>query len=153
MEGGARADAAGGFDVVVFSYSAEGFAAVHGACPVAGRRPVAYVYARAFRPGRPSGSHASETAAAIVETLPAGVDLLLPGMAGNLRHPLIGYRTDVLVCTEEFDNGSIIAQRGAVTVEDEVVPEELRTSSNCRAWGTSMPAKAAAAPTANSGPG
>lgn len=84
--------------IVLFSHSADGFAIAQSACEAAGHEPIAYVYARASRPGRGSGPGAPTAAAGIVESLPAGVDLLLPRSAASLARALPGYRPDLLLC-------------------------------------------------------
>jgi methionyl-tRNA formyltransferase len=84
--------------IVLFSHSADGFALAHSACEAAGHQPVAYVYARASRPGRGSGPGAPAMVAGIVDSLPPGVDLLLPRSAASLAQALPGYRPDLLLC-------------------------------------------------------
>jgi methionyl-tRNA formyltransferase len=82
----------------LFSHSAGGFAALQEVCETSGHQPVAYVHARSLRPRRRSGPNAPATAGDIVEALPAGMDLLLPGSGDSLARALPGYRPDLLIC-------------------------------------------------------
>ncbi|MCC5581273.1 methionyl-tRNA formyltransferase [Microtetraspora sp. AC03309] len=83
--------------VVLISFSASGFMLLHDACVRAGHTPVAFVHARSLRQRKPTGKGSAETIAAISESLPPGMDLLLPGSVGGLAQALSGYRTDLIV--------------------------------------------------------
>ncbi|WP_019545895.1 methionyl-tRNA formyltransferase [Streptomyces sulphureus] len=84
--------------IVLLSHSVESFARTHAVCTAAGHRPLAHVYARSLRPAAPVREGAPETAADLTAAIPRGVDLFLPGRAGNLAAPLAGYRPDLVVC-------------------------------------------------------
>jgi methionyl-tRNA formyltransferase len=73
------------------------FAALHQVCTEAGHNPVVYVHCRSIKPRTPTEPRAAATAARIVEALPAGMDLLIPGTAGALAEALAGYQLDLLV--------------------------------------------------------
>jgi methionyl-tRNA formyltransferase len=80
------------------SYDAEGFANLHGPCVAAGHVPVAYVYAAARRPGGASSAGVPVVVGGILESMPPGVDLLLPRTSDGLACALVGYEPDVAVC-------------------------------------------------------
>lgn len=83
--------------MVIASMGAEEFALLHGVCVAAGHEPVAYVYSRSMRPGQPADPYAVKKIAEVVESVPSGVDLLLPAGPGGLRRAMAGYRPDLLV--------------------------------------------------------
>ncbi|MFE6972384.1 methionyl-tRNA formyltransferase [Streptomyces sp. NPDC057682] len=84
--------------VIPISYSAQGFALLHRVCERAGHTPVAYLHARSLRPGGPTRQGAGDVVGEIVDALPDGVDLLIPGRKGMLPHIVAGYRADLVVC-------------------------------------------------------
>nr|WP_202523665.1 formyltransferase family protein [Kitasatospora sp. SID7827] len=69
-----------------------------GVCRKAGHAPVAYLHARSLRPGGPTRDGAGDTAGRIVDALPDGMDLLVPGRKAALPDLLAGYRADLAVC-------------------------------------------------------
>lgn len=84
--------------IVLISYSAQGFALLHRVCERAGHTPVAYLHARSLRPGDPTRSGAGDVVGEIVDALPDGMDLLIPGRKSALPHIVAGYRADLIVC-------------------------------------------------------
>ncbi|MFF5855380.1 methionyl-tRNA formyltransferase [Streptomyces sp. NPDC012751] len=84
--------------VILISYSAQGFALLHGVCERAGHVPVAYLHARSLRPGGPTRQGAGDVVGEIVDALPDGTDLLIPGRKSMLPHIVEGYRADLIVC-------------------------------------------------------
>lgn len=83
--------------VVLATFGVDEFAALHAACVDAGHVPVAYVYCRSMRPNSCTEAQAAALAGRIIEALPPGMDLLLPGTAEGLASALAGYRLDLLV--------------------------------------------------------
>jgi methionyl-tRNA formyltransferase len=83
--------------VALATFGADEFAALHSACVAAGHEPVAYVYCRSMKPKGRTGAHAAAVVGRLLEALPAGMDLLLPGTAEGLADALAGYRLDLLV--------------------------------------------------------
>ncbi|MEV7283673.1 formyltransferase family protein [Streptomyces sp. NPDC093252] len=83
---------------ILISYSAQGFDLLRGVCERAGHTPVAYLHARSLRPGGPTRSGAGDVVGRIVDALPDGTDLLIPGRKGMLPHIVEGYRADLIVC-------------------------------------------------------
>lgn len=73
------------------------FATIHAACADVGHVPVAYFYGRSLRSGGPNLSDAAETAAAILDAVPPGMDLLLPGSMDGLALALESYRLDLVI--------------------------------------------------------
>jgi formyl transferase-like protein len=67
------------------------------ACVAAGHEPVAYVYRRSMKPKGRTDARTAAVAGRLLEALPAGMDLLLPGTAEGLADALAGYRLDLLV--------------------------------------------------------
>lgn len=84
--------------IILISYSAQGFALLHGVCERAGHVPVAYLHARSLRPCGPTRSGAGEVVGEIVAALPDGIDLLIPGRKNMLSHIVQGYQADLIVC-------------------------------------------------------
>lgn len=84
--------------IILVSYAAEGFAVLHEACGELGHQPVAYLHARSLRPRGPAREGAGPVAGAIAESVPAGIDLLLPGSTRHLARTLEAYTPDLLVC-------------------------------------------------------
>lgn len=87
-----------GMQVGLISHSADGFDVLHRVCVSAGHTPVVYIHARSLRQSRPSDAKAGQVVARIVESVPAGVDLLLPGSVRGLEQSLSGHRLDLMVC-------------------------------------------------------
>jgi len=83
--------------VALATFGVEEFALLHAACLDAGHAPVAYVYCRSMKPNSGTDAQAATAAGQIIEALPPGVDLLLPGTAEGLAAALAGYRLDLLV--------------------------------------------------------
>jgi methionyl-tRNA formyltransferase len=83
--------------VALATFGVEEFALLHAACLEAGHVPVAYVYCRSMKPNSDTESHAAAAAGQIMEALPPGMDLLLPGSSEGLAKALVGYRLDLLV--------------------------------------------------------
>ena len=85
------------FRVALASYGPDQFRLLHGACEEFGYVPVAYLASRSLRPRGQSEPGDGESLARIVETLPPGMDLLLPGTASGVARALTGYRPDLMV--------------------------------------------------------
>lgn len=83
--------------VALATFGTEEFAALHASCVAAGHEPVAYVYCRSMKPKSRTDTHAAAVAGRLLEALPPGMDLLLPGTAEGLADALGGYRLDLLV--------------------------------------------------------
>lgn len=81
---------------VISSGPAE-FSTIHAACTDAGHLPVAYFYGRSLRSGGPNLDDAGETTASVLDAVPPGMDLLLPGSVQGLALALESYRPDLLV--------------------------------------------------------
>lgn len=84
--------------IILISYSAQGFALLHRVCERAGHTPVAYLHARSLRPGEPTRRGAGDVVGEIVDALPDGMDLLVPGQKRMLPQLVAGYRADLIVC-------------------------------------------------------
>jgi len=83
--------------VALATFGVEEFALLHAACLEAGHAPVAYVHCRSMKPNSGTDAQAATAAGQIIEALPPGMDLLLPGTAEGLAAALAGYRLDLLV--------------------------------------------------------
>jgi methionyl-tRNA formyltransferase len=83
--------------VALATFGVDEFAVLHATCLEAGHVPVAYVYCRSMKPNSRTDAHAAAATGRIVEALPPGMDLLLPGAAEGLAKALAGYRLDLLV--------------------------------------------------------
>ncbi|MEV0776586.1 formyltransferase family protein [Streptomyces sp. NPDC050428] len=114
--------------VILVSYSARGFAVLRAACAESGHLPVAYLHARSLRPGGPTRAGAGPVVAEIVESVPPGVDLLLPGskkvlLARTLRE----YEADLIVCYGfpwKFPPAALQATAsGAINVHTSMLPK------------------------------
>lgn len=88
---------AGPLRVALVSFGPDEFAALHAACVTAGHLPVTYVYGRTMRPAEAVDADAVAAAGRILDAIPGGMDLLLPGTVDGMANSLIGYRPDVLV--------------------------------------------------------
>ncbi|MBQ0830581.1 methionyl-tRNA formyltransferase [Streptomyces tagetis] len=84
--------------IILISFSAQGFALLRGVCEQAGHLPVACLHARSLRPGGPTRGGAGDVVGEIVDALPDGMDLLIPGRKNMLPHIIAGYRADLIVC-------------------------------------------------------
>src|SRR5437868_9054046 len=84
--------------IALVSYAAEGFAILQHACERSGHTPVVYVHGRSLRPGGPSRPGAGAVVKGIVDVIPPGMDLLLPGSTDGLARTLSGYQADLIVC-------------------------------------------------------
>jgi len=83
--------------IALATYGAREFAALHATCVAAGHESVAYVYCRSMKPRGKVDARAAATVGRVLEAMPAGMDLLLPGTAEGLADALGGYRLDLLV--------------------------------------------------------
>lgn len=83
--------------IVLVSFSADRFAALHETCARGGHIPVAYAYSRSLKPGTPTDPGSAKAAAEITDALPPGMDLILPGSAQGLAKSIAGHRPDLLV--------------------------------------------------------
>jgi methionyl-tRNA formyltransferase len=83
--------------IVIATYGADQFAALQAICVNAGHVPVAYVFCRSMTPKGPVDAQSAATAGRILEALPPGMDLLLPGDPEGLAQALAGYDLDLLV--------------------------------------------------------
>ncbi|MFJ6459545.1 methionyl-tRNA formyltransferase [Streptomyces sp. NPDC091387] len=113
--------------IVLISYSAEGFALLHRVCEQAGHLPVAYLHARSLRPSGPTRSGAGDVVRGIVDALPGGMDLLIPGRKNALPHIVEGYQADLIVCYGfPWKLSSAIIQSanlGAINVHTSMLPK------------------------------
>lgn len=83
--------------IVLASYGAEQFGLLDRIVTEQGHTPVAYVMSRSMRPSRPSEAEFVNAIAEVVERVPNGMDLLLPGRPGSLEFQLRGYAPDLVV--------------------------------------------------------
>lgn len=83
--------------ICVISSGPDEFSTIHAACADSGHRPVAYFYGRSLRSGGPNLDDAGEMTASILNAVPQGMDLLLPGNIEGLALALEGYRPDLLI--------------------------------------------------------
>lgn len=83
--------------ICVISSGPDEFSTVHAACSDSGHHPVAYFYGRSLRSRGPNLGDAGETTGAILDAVPPGMDLLLPGSIEGLALALEGYRPDLLI--------------------------------------------------------
>ncbi|UED86593.1 methionyl-tRNA formyltransferase [Streptomyces profundus] len=81
----------------VISSGPDEFATIHAACVDKGHLPVVYLYGRSLRSGGPNLDDAGATTTAILDALPQGMDLLLPGTMDGLARSLRSHRVDLLV--------------------------------------------------------
>lgn len=84
--------------IFLISYSAQGFTLLRGVCEQAGHVPVACLHARSLRPGGPTRGGAGDVVREIVDALPDGMDLLLPGRKNMLPQIVEGYQADLILC-------------------------------------------------------
>jgi methionyl-tRNA formyltransferase len=83
--------------VALAMFGVEEFALLHATCLEAGHLPVAYVNCRSMTPNCSTDADGAAAVSRIVEALPPGMDLLLPGTAEGLVAGLTGYQLDLLV--------------------------------------------------------
>ena len=83
--------------IAVASYGPEPFGLLNDLMLASGHRSVAFVYSRSMRPATSSTPSSLDTISRIVESLPAGMDLLLPGRPANLVRQLSGYGIDLMI--------------------------------------------------------
>ena len=83
--------------IILLSYSAEGFAVLHGTCAAAGHDPVAYLHARSMRPRGPNRPEAGSVIDGLVKAIPPGMDLLLPGSTERFAQVVAAYGADLIV--------------------------------------------------------
>ncbi len=112
--------------IVLVSYAAEGFAVLHRACEQAGHTPVVYVHGRSLRPRGPSRPGAGAVVSGIVEAIPPGLDLLLPGSTDVLADSLRAHQADLIVCYGfpwRFPTAVLRAtRRGGLNVHTSMLP-------------------------------
>jgi len=84
--------------IAIAANGGDAFALIHSKCTEAGHTPVAYVLGRTYRPGQVIRPVVGERVAKVLDTLPPGMDVLLPGSAVGLASALPGYRADLVVC-------------------------------------------------------
>ncbi len=80
--------------VALVSFGANAFSMLHETTAAAGHRPVVYAFGRS-RPDGPADSAAA--LGRIIDSMPAKMDLLVPGSGEGLGHALAGYRLDLAV--------------------------------------------------------
>jgi methionyl-tRNA formyltransferase len=83
--------------VVLASGGVAEFDALHSACVTAGHVPVAYTVSRSMKPRMPVGAESADSFGRILQALPAGMDLLVPGSGEGLAEAVVGYRPDLMV--------------------------------------------------------
>src|SRR4051794_14757162 len=83
--------------IALATFGVEEFAALHGACVEAGHHPVVYVHCRSMKPRGPVDPETAATSGRILQALPPGMDLLLPGSGDGLAAALAGFRLDLMV--------------------------------------------------------
>ena len=83
--------------IAIISSGPDEFTTIHTACTDVGHLPVAYFYGRSPRPGTANLPDAEQATAAILNAVPPGMDLLLPGNLQGLAQALAGYRPDLLI--------------------------------------------------------
>lgn len=83
--------------VVLASYGGEQFRLLHSVCEGTGFVPVGYLVSRSIRSGGRSESGDVELVSRVIESLPPGMDLLLPGTGRGVADALAGYQPDLMV--------------------------------------------------------
>jgi methionyl-tRNA formyltransferase len=83
--------------IALATFGVKEFALLHATCLEAGHLPVAYVNCRSMTPNSNTDADGAAAVMRIVEALPPGMDLLLPGTAEGLVAGLAGYQLDLLV--------------------------------------------------------
>lgn len=86
-----------GLRVAVASSGAREFAVLREALTADGHVPVAYLVSRSLRASQPPEPDILAGVKSVLDGIPAGMDLLLPGSAAAVADMLAGYRPDVLL--------------------------------------------------------
>jgi methionyl-tRNA formyltransferase len=86
-----------GLQIVIASSGASQFQFMNATLTTAGHVPVAYLVSRSMRPSTTMEPDLLKATTGVVEDIPAGMDLLLPGSAQALSALLGAYRPDVLL--------------------------------------------------------
>jgi methionyl-tRNA formyltransferase len=97
LSAGTIADVVSRLRIALATFGPDEFETLHTTCVNAGHVPVVYVYCRSMRPKDPVDAHAAATAGRVLEAIPAGMDLLLPGNPEGLAEGLAGYDLDLVV--------------------------------------------------------
>ena len=84
-------------EIAVATYGPDPFKLINEVVRNSGHRTVALAYSRSMRPAQPASPHALDLIPKIVESLPDGMDLLLPGRPGSLAKQLAGYQVDLMI--------------------------------------------------------
>lgn len=90
-------DMRAGLRIVIASSGASQFQFLNATLTAAGHLPVAYLVSRSMRPSGTMEPDLLKATTGVVEDLPAGMDLLLPGSPRALSALLAAYRPDVLL--------------------------------------------------------
>jgi methionyl-tRNA formyltransferase len=118
---------AGSLRIGLATFGADEFEALHKTCVNAGHVPAVYVYCRSMRPKGAVEAHARSTAGNILEALPAGMGLLLPGDPEDMVHALAGYDLDLLVIygfNWKLPDGVLGTPRlGAINIHSSMLPK------------------------------
>jgi methionyl-tRNA formyltransferase len=83
--------------VMIASYGAAEFRLLHEAVVRAGHVPVAYLISRTMRPGGEADAEILDGIKGVLDDLPTGMDLLLPGGTNGLAELLAAYGPDILL--------------------------------------------------------
>lgn len=83
--------------IALISFGAEEFSILHESCIASGHHPVVYAFSRSMRPRTPADEGAVDTLGQVLESMPAELDLLLPGSSEGLGQAFAGYRLDLAV--------------------------------------------------------
>lgn len=86
-----------GLRIVVASYGPAQFRALHEILTKAGHSPVAYLVSRSLRPSAAPESDILKSVKSVLDDLPVGMDLLLPGSKRGIAASLAGYAPDLLL--------------------------------------------------------
>lgn len=82
---------------MIASYGAAEFLLLHEAVVRAGHLPVAYLVSRTMRPGGEADAEILGGIKGVLDSLPAGMDLLLPGGTNGLAELLAAYDPDIVL--------------------------------------------------------
>jgi methionyl-tRNA formyltransferase len=83
--------------IAIASYGSAQFKQLHKILANLGHAPVAYLVSRSMRPSSAPEADIQDAISAIIEDLPLGMDLLLPGSAEAAINMLTGYNIDLLL--------------------------------------------------------
>jgi methionyl-tRNA formyltransferase len=83
--------------IAIASYASAQFYHLHETLANLGHIPVAYLVSRSMRPSNAAEADILNAVSAVIEDLPSGMDLLLPGSAGAINNMLAGYSPDLLL--------------------------------------------------------